>query len=449
MDMSEFGKVASAIKRVGLLDNIGASSVYNSGEGSVNIFAKNQNRFRQAQMMFFNTGEEINRVGAFEIARREFIAKNPGLNWESNTALESIVQRADDLSMNMAQTNEARFSKGILGIPLQFLQHNIRLGTNIFAAMSGLIGKKSPTLTTKEAFQLTIGSYLLYGINNNATPDFIEDWLGNKLNSILSEQQKQYLTQGLLAGIISTIGEEITGQRTNIALGTRLSSLQWYEDLGDAVYGLFKGDKVDIAKLAGPTGSTLKSILEIPAIFTDYINKDEFSLADFGRTLSTLGATMVSSWRGIDKAYWAYHANGMVLNKRGDPQAILTTPEMIFQALGFQSTEAYESSTVFKTNQDYNNTMQRYADTVMRLEGLARKAYLAGDIESMNANNRAASAVTAPLPQADQIKIKRMVKDSTSYDTVGREAFNKWATQMSSHKNRLLVTNPYGEVNGE
>jgi len=449
MDMSEFSKVASAIKRVGLLDNIGASSVYNSGEGSVNIFAKNQNRFRQAQMMFFNTGEEINRVGAFEIARREFIAKNPGLNWESNTALESIVQRADDLSMNMAQTNEARFSKGILGIPLQFLQHNIRLGTNIFAAMSGLIGKKSPTLTTSEAFQLTLGSYLLYGISNNATPDFIEDWLGEKLNGVLSEQQKQYFTQGLLAGIISTIGEEVTGQRTNIALGSRLSSLQWYEDLYDAMGSLLSGDKVDIAKLAGPTGSTLKAILEVPVVLQDFLSKDEFSLADFGRTLSTLGATMVSSWRGIDKAYWAYHANGMVLNKRGDPVAVLTTPEMIFQALGFQSTEAYESSTVFKTKQDYTNTMKRYADAQIRLMGLARKAYLAGDTESMNANYRAASAITAPLPEADKKQIARMVKDSTSYDTVGREAFNKWATQMSSHKNRLLVTNPYGEVNGE
>jgi len=189
--------------------------------------------------------------------------------------------------------------------------------------------------------------------------------------------------------------------------------------------------------------------MEVPIVLQDYLSKDEFSLADFGRTISTLGATMVSSWRGIDKAYWAYHAHGMVLSKRGDPQAVLTTPEMIFQALGFQSTEAYESGTVFKTKQDYTNTMKRYADAQMRLMGLARKAYLAGDLESMNANYRAASAITAPLPEADKKQIARMVKDSTSYDTVGREAFNKWATQMSSHKNRLLVTNPYGEVNGE
>jgi hypothetical protein len=449
MDVSEFGRVAAAIKRVGLLDNIGASSIYNGADGSVNIFARKSAKFNQAQMMFFNTGEEINRVGAFEIARREFIAANPNISWEMQDSLQRIVQRADDLSMNMTQVNEARYAKGVFGIPLQFLQHNIRLGTNLASTLSSIVGKKSPTLSPAEAFQLTLGSYLLYGISNNATPDFIEDWLGEKFNSSLSEGEKQYLTQGVLAGLISTVGEALTGERVNIALGSRLSSIQWYEDLGDAIYGLFKGEKADLKKLAGPTGSTLTAVLELPVIFNDYISKDEFGLADFGRTMSAMGATMVSSWRGIDKAYWAYHANGMVLGKRGDPQAVLTRPEMMFQALGFQSTEAYESSTVFKTKKDYATTMQSYANSIMRLEGLARKAYLDNDITSMNANYRAASAVIAPLPMADQIYIKRLIRDTTSYDTVGREAFNKWATQMSSHKNRLLVTNPYGEVNGE
>jgi hypothetical protein len=70
-------------------------------------------------------------------------------------------------------------------------------------------------------------------------------------------------------------------------------------------------------------------------------------------------------------------------------------------------------------------------------------------LSSQLANYGAACAVIAPLPYADQVYIKRLIRDTTSYDTVGREAFNKWATQMSSHKNKLLVTNPYGEVNGE
>jgi len=445
MTENEFTRVAAAIRRTGMLDNIGASSVYNGADGSTNIFAKNKNKFNQAQMMFFNKGEEINRVSSFEIARREFIENNPTAVWDSDESLGQILLRADDLTMNMSRVNEARISQGIYGIPLQFLQHNIRLGTNLASQVNLLAGKKSPTLSAKEAFSLTLGSYLLYGINNNATPDFIEDWLGAKLNGELTETQKQYLTQGVLAGVISTIGETITGQRTNIALGSRLSSIQWYEDLGDAIVDTFRGQGADVSKLAGPTGSTLVAALELPVIFRDYLSKDEFTLGDFGRTVSTAGASMSSSWRNIDKAYWAYHANGMVVNKRGDAAAHLTPPELFFQALGFQSTEAYESNTVFATKKQYAATMQSYADSVMRFNVAARKAYLAGDIESMNTNYRAASAVLAPLPLADRKFIDRLTKEKTTYDTVGREAFNKWAAQNSSHANKLLVTNPFGE----
>ena len=135
----------------------------------------------------------------------------------------------------------------------------------------------------------------------------------------------------------------------------------------------------------------------------------------------------------------------MACCQRGDAAAHLTPPELFFQALGFQSTEAYESNTVFATKKQYTATMQSYADSVMRFNVAARKAYLAGDIESMNTNYRAASAVLAPLPLADRKFIDKLTKEKTTYDTVGREAFNKWAAQNSSHANKLLVTNPFGE----
>lgn len=445
MKADEFNRVAAAIKRVGLLDNIGASSIYNAQDGALNIFSRRKAKFNQAQMMFFNTGEEITRVGSFDIARREFIQANPDAVWDTSESLNKIMQRADDLSMNMSQVNEARITKGVFGIPLQFLQHNIRLGTNLIAAGGALIGKKSQTLSTKEAFNLTLGSYLLYGINNNATPDFIEDALGNKLNGVLTPAQKQYFTQGILAGLLSTIGELTTGKQLNIALGARLSSIQWYEDLYDSITELFKGEKVDLAKLAGPTGSTLIAAMQLPVIFTDYLSQDEVTLAEFGRAVSQAGASLSSSWRNVDKAYWAYKANGMVINKKGDPQANLSWPELVAQGLGFTSTEQFESNTVFKTNKDYAATMKRYADSIMRHDGYARKAFLAGDIDGMNRNYLYASSVLIPLPLADQAFIKRLIKKDKSYDTAGREAFNKWATEMSSHKNRLLVTSPYGE----
>jgi len=161
-----------------------------------------------------------------------------------------------------------------------------------------------------------------------------------------------------------------------------------------------------------------------------------------------MGSAVFSSWRNIDKAYWAAQANGMLMNRRGDPVAQLSYPEIIAQAVGFQSTEAYETNTLFKTKQDYMKSMRSYADSYMRLKNQAHKAFLAGKIEEMNIKDRQAVALLAPLmanSPSDVRVIQKMAEGNTSYDTVAREAFNKFANDMTSHKNRLLVTNPFGK----
>ena len=448
MDESEFGKVAAATRKVGLLDNIGASSLYNAQDGALNIYSKWNRKWNEKQMMFFNTGEEINRVGAFEVARRLWIDANPGKAWDADEALQEILLKSDDMTQNMTKTSEARYQKGVFGIPFQFLQYNIKFGANAASGMrSMLTGKKPQALSAKEVFAMTLGSYALYGYSNNATPDILEDWLGEQFNSTLSPTTKQYLTQGIVAGALSTIGETLTGQRTDIALGARLAPLQWYEDLYDAIASTSSANVLQA--LSGPTGSTIVNLLEVGEIFSGFLKQDQIEVNEFLRTISTAGATIASSWRNMDKAYWAMQADGMIYNKRGDPTARLSATEIVFQGIGLQSTEAHESNSVFKTKQDYNNAMKNYADTYMRYSTAARKAFLAGDIEGMRTNDRAAQAVVSVLPEADRQAIEGMVKQNTTYDTVGREAFNKWATEFSSRKSRILVTNPYGETDGD
>lgn len=448
MDESEFSRVARAIRKTGLLDNIGASSLYNAQDGALNIYSKWNRKWNEKQMMFFNTGEEINRVGAFDVSRRLWIEQNPGKVWDSEEALQEILLKADDLTQNMTKTSEARYQKGVFGIPFQFLQYNIKFAANAASGMrSMLTGKPAQALTAKEVLAMSIGSYVLYGYSNNATPDMLEDWLGKEFNASLSPTTKQYLTQGVVAGVLSTIGETLTGERTDIALGARLAPLQWYEDLYDAIFSTSSANVLQA--LSGPTGSTIVNLLEVGEIFKGFAKQDEISVGEFVRTVSTAGATLVSSLRNMDKAYWALHADGMIYNKRGDPTAQLSATEIVFQAIGLQSTEAHESNSVFKTKQDYNTAMKNYADTFVRYRTAARKAFLAGDIEAMRANDRAAQAIIAPLPEADRQVIEGMVKQNTTYDTVGREAFNKWATEFSSRKSRILVTNPYGETDGD
>jgi hypothetical protein len=442
MKSDEFVRVAAAIRKSGWIDNIGASSLYGAEDGATNIFAKGRRKFQQSQMMFFNKGEEISRVASFDIARREWMETNPGKAWDSDEALKAITFRADDLTMNMTRTNEARWQQGWFGIPFQFLQHNMRLGTNVLAGFAG-----KGAISRKEVYSLVLGSYLLYGINNNATYDPLEEWLGEQANS-LSPEMKQYLTQGLVAGILSSVIEFTTGEEFKIALGQRLSSVQWYEDMADAITRVYQTGEFDFGAIWGPTGSTIANLWGMGKTFGRFIEKEEWVAADFGRTVSEAVGSMVSSWRGIDKAYWAYHANGALENMRGDTVARLSSAELIAQALGFQSTEAAEANFVFTNNRDYNIRMEKYADTFMQFRRLSQKAKADRDVKSEEANAKAMFAILTPLPMADRQYIMRLVRERNPTDTVLMDALVRWEVEMSSHKNKLMVNNPYGEPDG-
>lgn len=439
MTENEYTRIAAAIRRTGLVDNIGASSLVTAEEGIVNIFgSKNLRSFNKAQMGFFNKGEEINRIASFDIARREFMEKFPDVVWDTDEALQQIISRADDMTMNMTKVTEAQYQKGLLGIPFQFLQHNIKFGANV---IGGVLGRGP--LNRKEAFALVTGNIILFGL-----PSTLEEEMGDVFNS-LPPEVKQYMTQGIIAGVVSTIGETLTGEDFKLALGSRMTALDWYDDLFFGMKDLFSGEYTRLGSaITGPTGSSIKNMYEGAKVLADFAGQEEITSGDFLRTTSEIGSAFFSSWRNIDKAYWAAQANGMLMNRRGDPVAQLSYPEIIAQAVGFQSTEAYEANTLFTTKQDYMRTMKRYADDYMRLKIQARKAFLDGDIETMNIKDRQAVALLAPLmanSPADVRVIKKMVEGNTSYDTVSREAFNKFANDMTSHKNRLLVTNPFGK----
>lgn len=439
MTLTEFQEVAKAIRKTGLLDNIGASSLYTAEDGALSIYGnKGVEKFKQASMMFFNKGEEINRVAGFEVARRQWIELNPGKKWNTDGALEEILAKADDFTTNMTRATEGSYQKGIVGIPFQFLQHSIKFGANVVGGMLG----RGP-LTQKEAVSLIAGSVVLFGL-----PETVEAHLGDYLNG-LPPEAKQYITQGLIAGVVSTVGETLTGERTNIALGSRLGQLDFYDNLFFGAVDMLSGEFTKAGQaLLGPTGSTLNNLWEIKNIAGDFFGQDEKSLGSFVRTINDMGAQMVSSWKAADKAYWAYHANMTLHNKRGDPVAKLTTPEWVFQALSFQSTEAAESNLVFKTNQSYQRFIKKASDEYIRLRGQAHEAFLAGNIEDMNAKWRQADALIYPLPPGDQQKIWQAVQQRTTYGTVGEEAINKWGTNLTSHKNRLMVTNPYEGSDG-
>jgi hypothetical protein len=439
MSKEEFTRIAAAIRKTGLIDNIGASSMYGAEDGAANIFSRRMRKFNTAQMGFFNKGEEISRVAAFDIARREWLEVNPGGVWDSDGALASIMQRADDLTMNMQRVNEARYSKGLAGIPLQFLQHNIRLGTNVWGGVTQMFTGKRQALSAKDAVALVVGSTLLYGLNNTATPDMLEEALGSAING-WDDEYKMYVAHGLIAGTINSLSQMFTGESAEIGIGARLSSLQWYEDLYKGIETVFMDNKLELDTLTGPSGSVLVNLWDAGKIGLDFWERPEWTTTDFLGTLSKMGATMASSWGNADKAWYAAQVDGYVYNKRGDKVAQLTTPEVIWQAIGISSVEALESGYVFKNNQQHTRMIKKMSEEVMRQQEAARRAWLNGDTSGAKAANDAIAALLLPLKAGDRVAVVRGAASRTNpNNTVIQEAVIKWDQDSQERANKILI----------
>jgi hypothetical protein len=106
---NDFVRTVAAMKRIGLLDNIGASTVNEGADAAANVLGKTKQRFDAASFYLFNSGEAINRVGAFDTARRVWSEANPGLVWDSTENLPKVLELADTFNGNMTRASEARF----------------------------------------------------------------------------------------------------------------------------------------------------------------------------------------------------------------------------------------------------------------------------------------------------------------------------------------------------
>lgn len=109
--------------------------------------------------VFFKQGELMNRLGAWNIAYREFKANNPGVTVLSDINKRQILSRADDLTTNMTRASNAFLQNGFGSLPLQFFSYQWRLTEQIW---TGLLGKGA--LTRGEAGRLLAFNGMMYGV---------------------------------------------------------------------------------------------------------------------------------------------------------------------------------------------------------------------------------------------------------------------------------------------
>ena len=238
----EFVEVIRAMRRTGLMDSINNASMYGAETGSFGIFNDMRRKVAGLAATPFNAGEGYSRLVSFDIARREWVSLNPGGAWWTDDALSKILERQDDLTQNMTRANVATWQQGWKSIPAQFAQYPIKMAMNI---IQSLLGNKR-VFTEKEAMRLLIAHTLVMGTAGSFLWPF-RDLLTDVVPEDLTEEQRLYVQQGVVAGMISTITE---GQ-AKLAIGSRFNTFAYYEDV---IKGLLDPEKKLLEAVAGPSG---------------------------------------------------------------------------------------------------------------------------------------------------------------------------------------------------
>lgn len=338
------GEFKEALK---LYDDIGFGKVAGEYAMHDNVY-KNQvfrhmgQDFLDAGLVFFRGGEKSSRAGAFHTAYLEFRNKFPTRKID-DAAKNEILQRADDLTVNMSRASSSMLHTGPLQFPMQFLAYQFRLMELFWGKRLGETTAERMA-TRARMFAIYSGLYGIstsFGITGMPFADSIRKYATE--NGYITGDSPALDT--LFQGLPAAMGALITG-------GGDIRKGIWY-NVGDRfgtggfenIRDILMADEPFWKILTGATGSKLSGVWEA---------KDPFI------------ATMMSGIRADDKAFkikpehfveifkeassvnsiWrtAMAINtGKWVSKKGVPMENISPLDAIFRGVtGLQSQEASE-----------------------------------------------------------------------------------------------------------
>lgn len=191
--------------------------------------------------VFFREGERWTRMAAWNAAFSEWKAANPGKAFNGMSA-QTVLARANLMTVDMLASSNAAWQKGVLGIPTQFWAYQSRL-------MEQLWGNR---LTAAEKVRVTAAYSLIYGI-----PVAGGAWAGFwPIHETVREWSLQngYEPEGPLSfldkGIGNVASELITGTEFSVSERFGPGGLPFIEDI-------LSGDETLVEAIGGVSGTTI------------------------------------------------------------------------------------------------------------------------------------------------------------------------------------------------
>lgn len=345
-------EVVEEIHRVGLFDSLKTSADYNASINGISLTADAVKRTMDSGLFFFREGEQWARGYGYLLARDLFLKGKPKNYRMKPKDIDFVAADSMRFTMNLNRSNRAAWQKGILSIPTQFWQVQVKFLENL---VGGAFGYGVRRWSNPEKLKIMTGYLAMFGLagtsfttsiinaaletKRQATDDptaMTNDRL-NIFNGVngMSDEDFARLMRGGLVGLISNW---VTG--SDAELSSRFSIPAGWEETWDLYANGDRGMVEAILGAAGPGVMRWWDAIRASAQIFGPLDWDQVSQEQF-RQAALEFAKVYSTSRNAEKAEW-WHRMGMITNSKGQnlmDMANMTDEEFdsikVWQALGF------------------------------------------------------------------------------------------------------------------
>lgn len=206
MDVEELRGLKAAWDKSGLHDGVLTTPDHAAAARGYGIGMDSLKRTADAGLFFYKGGELFNRRVAFTTAYQEWRKANKGAEL-TDEVLKSLLNRSNNLMLNMTKAARSSYQKGLLSLPTQFMSINHRT----IESLLGLNGN----FTMAERRKLIAGQVALYG--SAGIP--LGGMLAQETAALLGYDTQEKIEKNMTPEMRKTINEGLVGFLTLAMFG--------------------------------------------------------------------------------------------------------------------------------------------------------------------------------------------------------------------------------------
>lgn len=335
MDVNELKDLKTAWDKSGLFDGVLTTADHAAASRGYGIGMDALKRSADKGLTFYRSGELFNRRLAFTTSYQEWRAANKGAEL-SDEALKGILDRSNNLMLNMTKAARSQYQKGLLSLPTQFMSINHRT----IEALLGVNGN----FTRGERGKIIMGQVAMYG----AAGVPLGNYVAQEVAAMLGYDTQEKIEKEMPPELRKLINEGFVGMTTLAMFGADLdisdrSSLVGSMD--DFVDELVFGDGTLFENISGAFGTQggrfWSAATDKWAPFSIGLSADR--PVDYAKVALNPLINSITTFRNIDKAIFMHNYHQLLdsKNRLVIPKDFSLVEEMA-TAIGIRLTDEVE-----------------------------------------------------------------------------------------------------------